>query len=593
MKPAIHPKYFDVEVRCACGNTFKTRSTKPELHLEICNACHPFFTGRQKLIDTEGRVERFTKRFGAQTAEARKQATKAVKAAKASKTTKKQQRPSASLSEVQRVVALRATRQLSIQSIQPVTRLGGQPARGARAERLGVASRGLQIAGAMLVMNRQRFSRAPRERRRRLEHRQIQHVLPRGRGFVVSMLPSSQHREARERLAADRAIARARGQLVRAGGARSHPPHVHRAGRAPTARPVTRSTSAPSRAIRERVRGHGREGHDVLTVVLQHAFDRPHVSGAQELEISRRNLEAGHIAEPVHAEERSLERRQAAVGVPRRPTSGAPAAACRSAAASSVGASRRWNAHRISISGTSNERPLNVTRSDAAPKTSRERVQHRALIGRPAQEKLSNVKPVVLEPAAAGDERERARAAAEPRRLDVEEDDAIGPRGMCGQPRIEERDRRRGVERARLNLLAPVPCVSGIHAVNRDARARFLRVDDAAEIGGRSTDVAPAVEIGHVRELAEGAGSDVERARAASCLTMLRSRAARSRMVDHAAARAATSALSSRDATDLASGPVAPSGPTHDGQPDSHGHVVDQLARTGDQVFVQARTAAR
>ena len=67
MKPGIHPKYFDVEARCACGNTFKTRSTKPELHLEICNNCHPFFTGRQKLIDTEGRVERFTKRFGVQT----------------------------------------------------------------------------------------------------------------------------------------------------------------------------------------------------------------------------------------------------------------------------------------------------------------------------------------------------------------------------------------------------------------------------------------------------------------------------------------------------------------------------------------------
>ena len=69
MKPGIHPKYLDVEARCACGNTFKTHSTKHELHLEICNACHPFFTGRQKLIDTEGRVERFTKRFGAQSAE--------------------------------------------------------------------------------------------------------------------------------------------------------------------------------------------------------------------------------------------------------------------------------------------------------------------------------------------------------------------------------------------------------------------------------------------------------------------------------------------------------------------------------------------
>ena len=64
MKEAIHPKYFDVEARCACGATWKTRSTKSELHLEICSNCHPFFTGRQKLIDTEGRVERFTKRFG-------------------------------------------------------------------------------------------------------------------------------------------------------------------------------------------------------------------------------------------------------------------------------------------------------------------------------------------------------------------------------------------------------------------------------------------------------------------------------------------------------------------------------------------------
>ena len=91
MKEGIHPKYEMVEVRCACGNTFKTRSTKSELHLEICAACHPFFTGRQKLIDTEGRVERFTKRFGVQTSEQRKTAEKAAKATKAAaakKTTK-------------------------------------------------------------------------------------------------------------------------------------------------------------------------------------------------------------------------------------------------------------------------------------------------------------------------------------------------------------------------------------------------------------------------------------------------------------------------------------------------------------------------
>ncbi len=95
MKPGIHPKYQEVEVRCACGSTFKTRSTKPDLHLEICNQCHPFFTGRQKLIDTEGRVERFTKRFGTQTAAARKEASKATKAAKTAKAGAKSKKASA------------------------------------------------------------------------------------------------------------------------------------------------------------------------------------------------------------------------------------------------------------------------------------------------------------------------------------------------------------------------------------------------------------------------------------------------------------------------------------------------------------------
>ena len=83
MKPEIHPKYHEVDARCACGATWKTRSTKNELHLEICSQCHPFFTGRQKLIDTEGRVERFTKKFGAQTVEAKKAAAKTAKSKKA------------------------------------------------------------------------------------------------------------------------------------------------------------------------------------------------------------------------------------------------------------------------------------------------------------------------------------------------------------------------------------------------------------------------------------------------------------------------------------------------------------------------------
>ena len=82
MKENIHPKYEEVAVHCACGATWKTRSTKKDLHLEICSQCHPFFTGRQKLIDTEGRVERFNKKYGAQTVEQRKTAAKAAKESK-------------------------------------------------------------------------------------------------------------------------------------------------------------------------------------------------------------------------------------------------------------------------------------------------------------------------------------------------------------------------------------------------------------------------------------------------------------------------------------------------------------------------------
>jgi large subunit ribosomal protein L31 len=62
MKAEIHPDYVLAHVRCSCGNEFYTRSTKPELHVEICSACHPFYTGKQKLVDTGGRVERFKRR---------------------------------------------------------------------------------------------------------------------------------------------------------------------------------------------------------------------------------------------------------------------------------------------------------------------------------------------------------------------------------------------------------------------------------------------------------------------------------------------------------------------------------------------------
>lgn len=65
MKADIHPKYELTTVRCSCGNTFTTRSTKgPDIHVELCNECHPYFTGKQKLVDTGGRVERFQRRYG-------------------------------------------------------------------------------------------------------------------------------------------------------------------------------------------------------------------------------------------------------------------------------------------------------------------------------------------------------------------------------------------------------------------------------------------------------------------------------------------------------------------------------------------------
>ena len=64
MKKGLHPKYEATKITCACGNVVETRSTVPDLQVEICSSCHPFFTGKQKLVDTAGRVERFKKRYG-------------------------------------------------------------------------------------------------------------------------------------------------------------------------------------------------------------------------------------------------------------------------------------------------------------------------------------------------------------------------------------------------------------------------------------------------------------------------------------------------------------------------------------------------
>ncbi len=64
MKADIHPDYVETTVTCSCGNTFKTHSTVPELRVELCNECHPFYTGKQKLVDTGGRIDRFERRYG-------------------------------------------------------------------------------------------------------------------------------------------------------------------------------------------------------------------------------------------------------------------------------------------------------------------------------------------------------------------------------------------------------------------------------------------------------------------------------------------------------------------------------------------------
>ena len=64
MRADIHPEYVVTNVTCSCGNTFTTRSTKPDLHVELCSECHPFYTGKQKLVDTGGRIDRFERRYG-------------------------------------------------------------------------------------------------------------------------------------------------------------------------------------------------------------------------------------------------------------------------------------------------------------------------------------------------------------------------------------------------------------------------------------------------------------------------------------------------------------------------------------------------
>lgn len=105
MKTDIHPNYVECTVRCSCGNTFTTMSTKPELRIDICNECHPFYTGQQKFIDTGGRVQRFQDKFGAASAALKNaQAAKAAKAeaAAAAEAAKKAEREAKAAAKAER-----------------------------------------------------------------------------------------------------------------------------------------------------------------------------------------------------------------------------------------------------------------------------------------------------------------------------------------------------------------------------------------------------------------------------------------------------------------------------------------------------------
>jgi len=99
MKPGIHPNYVESTVTCACGNVFTTRSTKPQLRTDLCNVCHPFYTGEQRIVDTAGQVERFMKRMETAAATARPTKRQARLAARAERDVEMRRRPEAEETE--------------------------------------------------------------------------------------------------------------------------------------------------------------------------------------------------------------------------------------------------------------------------------------------------------------------------------------------------------------------------------------------------------------------------------------------------------------------------------------------------------------
>jgi len=101
MKPGIHPNYIESTVTCACGNTFTTRSTKPQLRTDLCNVCHPFYTGEQRIVDTAGQVERFMKRMEMAAATSRPTKRQTRLAARAERDAETRRRPETEAEEAE------------------------------------------------------------------------------------------------------------------------------------------------------------------------------------------------------------------------------------------------------------------------------------------------------------------------------------------------------------------------------------------------------------------------------------------------------------------------------------------------------------
>ena len=119
VKEKIHPKWFEATVVCACGNTFKTGSTLDKLHVEICSACHPFFTGKQKFVDTEGRVEKFMTKYGTVTSKKSKKVAVPAPAGEA--------KPAAAKAEAAKAEPQAETTQAETAQAEPKAKAAAKP----------------------------------------------------------------------------------------------------------------------------------------------------------------------------------------------------------------------------------------------------------------------------------------------------------------------------------------------------------------------------------------------------------------------------------------------------------------------------------